>query len=213
MELPAVPGSRSAIMQKRTNVSATQTETARTWWLTGLSGAGKSTLANALRHALLPLGETACVIDGDELRTLLSHDLGFSTQDREENMRRAAAIARLLNEQGIHAIVAMVSPTRAGRERARNIIGAERFLEVHVSTPLDICATRDPKGLYARARQDASLELTGMTAPYQSPANPAMRLDTSRLPIEEGVRQLLELRETPTESPDSLPPASDTCHG
>ncbi len=166
---------------------------ALTWWFTGLPAAGKSTLAQALRQALIESGRTACILDGDELRECLSSDLGFGMHDREENMRRAAAIARLLNDQGIHAIVAMVSPIQAGRERARELIGDRRFLEIHVSTPLAICAKRDPKGLYARARHDTSLQLTGLAAPYQPPVNPHLCMDTSVVTLDEATAQLLGL--------------------
>ena len=125
-----------------------------TFWLTGLPGAGKSTLAQALATELRARAVPACVLDGDELRAGLCRDLGFSTADREENMRRVAHLARLLNDQGICAIVALVSPTLAGRAAARRIVSPQTFVEIHVSTPLEVCQQRDPKGLYARTAQD-----------------------------------------------------------
>lgn len=165
---------------------------AKTWWLTGLSGAGKSTLAYALSYSLLERGETACILDGDELRRHLSQDLGFSDADRLENVRRTAAVARLLNDQSIHAIVALISPTHECRKIARHIVTASRFIEIHVSTPLDVCAKRDPKGLYARAMQDDTLLLTGLRAPYEEPEQPDLRIDTSRTPVSRAVRHLLQ---------------------
>lgn len=164
----------------------------KTWWFTGLSGAGKSTLAHALLHSLLERGETACILDGDELRRHLSQDLGFSDADRLENVRRTAAVARLLNDQSMHAIVALISPTRECREIARRIVTAPRFIEVHVSTPLDVCAKRDPKGLYARAMYDDTLLLTGLRTPYEEPERPEMRIDTTHTPVSKAVKRLLQ---------------------
>jgi len=162
-----------------------------TWWLTGLPAAGKTTLARALATRLRADGKAVCVIDGDELRHGLSRDLGFSVQDREENMRRAAELAALLNAQGLHAVVALVSPTRSGRTQAAAIVGLGRFLEVHVSTSLEVCRARDPKGLYARASKDPAVGLTGLQAPYEAPQAPYLSLDTASLSVDAAVRQLL----------------------
>lgn len=162
-----------------------------TFWFTGLPGAGKSTLAQALAGALRERAIPACVLDGDDLRAGLCRDLGFSTADREENMRRVAHLARLLNDQGICAVVALVSPTLAGRATARRIVTPQGFFEIHVSTPLAICRQRDPKGLYARAEQDPGLALTGVGAPYELPKHPELRIDTDQTPVIEAVQQIL----------------------
>ena len=164
-----------------------------TVWLTGLSGAGKSTLAQALAQRLRLRGWPVCVLDGDELRAGLCQDLGFSPADREENLRRAAETARLLNRQGMHAIVALISPTHSGRALAQRIVTPACFAEVHVSTPLEVCQARDPKGLYARAAQDPTLALTGVQAPYEVPQHPALRIDTQITPLDRAVQQLLAL--------------------
>lgn len=166
-----------------------------TWWLTGLPAAGKSTLAQALARTLQAMGESVAVLDGDVLRTGLCQDLGFSDADRMENMRRVAEVAVILNRCGTHAIVALVSPTRAGRDRARQILGTQGFIEVHVSTSLEVCRQRDPKGLYARAAQDPAIGLTGVQAPYEAPLAADLSIDTARLSIEEATRLLIGARE------------------
>ncbi len=149
-----------------------------TIWLTGLSGAGKSTLSLQLREALSARGMTAATIDGDALRHGLSRDLGFTPADRTENIRRAAELARLFNDQGFVVIAALISPYRRDRALARSIVGASRFVEVFVSTPLAICEARDPKGLYRRARAGELAGLTGIDSPYERPTSPAMVVDT-----------------------------------
>jgi adenylylsulfate kinase len=165
---------------------------ANTWWFTGLPAAGKTTLAQALAGHLRALGQAACVLDGDRIRQGLNKNLGFSTLDREENMRRVAEIAKLLNESGIHALVALVSPTLAGRTNARRIVG-ENFIEVHVATPLPVCQQRDPKGLYARALAHPGSGLTGVDAPFEIPETPEIIIDTSIMRTEEAVFRLLDL--------------------
>lgn len=164
--------------------------TALTYWFTGLSGAGKSTLAQALAKHLRTLGQAVCVLDGDDLRTELCKDLRFSDADRTENMRRAAAVAQLLNSQGITVIAALISPLAAGRVAARTVIGADRFVEVHVSTPLAVCQQRDPKGLYARAQRDPSLALTGLGSTYEPPTSPDLCIDTSQLSLLKAVARI-----------------------
>lgn len=166
-------------------------ETATTWWLTGLPGAGKTTLAQALAAALRERGEPACVIDGDELRTGLCKDLGFDEASRAENVRRAAHMAQLLNANAIHAVVAMVSPAAPARAAAYASIGVDRCKEVHVSTPLEVCEKRDPKGLYARARANQLTQMTGIHAGYEVPGSPALRIDTSQTELQVAVQQLL----------------------
>ena len=158
-----------------------------TYWLTGLSGAGKTTLAQALLQHLRSLGQLACVLDGDELRAGLCSDLGFSAQDREENMRRTAQLAKLLNSQGISAIVALISPTSVGRTMARSTIGSDQFVEIYVSTPLSVCQQRDPKGLYSKASLDKSFALTGIAAPYEAPTHAELNIDTSQTTVQKAV--------------------------
>jgi adenylylsulfate kinase len=173
---------------------STPTISPQTWWLTGLSGAGKTTLSIALAAQLRMKGLAVCILDGDELRQGLCRDLGFSPQDRQENMRRAAQMARLINDSQIHAIVALISPTNAGRQTARAIIGPDRFIEVHVATPLSVCAARDTKGLYARALSDTQLGLTGVQAAYEAPVSPHAVIDTSVISVEDAVARLVVLR-------------------
>lgn len=164
-----------------------------TVWLTGLSGAGKSTLAYALERRLVSAGHAAYVLDGDNVRHGLNSDLGFSPQDRSENIRRVAEVARLMNDAGLIVVTAFISPYREDRAMARRIIGDDCFLEVHVSTALGVCEARDPKGLYRRARAGQLPEFTGITAPYEAPEAPALAVDTERLPGEESVAAVFGL--------------------
>lgn len=162
-----------------------------TLWLTGLPGAGKSTLAMHAEAALVRQGVPTYAIDGDNLRHGLCRGLGFSDADRSENIRRAAEVCRMFNEAGVVAICALVSPLAAQREMAREIVGADSFLEVHVATPLSVCEARDPKGLYQRARSGQLPGLTGVGAAYEMPAHPALRIDTSVLSIEDASARLM----------------------
>ena len=164
-----------------------------TVWLTGLSGAGKTSIALALAQALKAQGRAVALLDGDQLRHGLNRDLGFTPQDRHENIRRTAEVARLMNAAGLTVIAAFISPYRADRAMAADIIGAAHFIEVHVSTPLAECEARDPKGLYAKARRGEIKNFTGISAPFEAPAHPALVLDTSALSLEESVNKLLEL--------------------
>lgn len=164
-----------------------------TIWLTGLSGAGKSTLAFALEHRLLEMGQACYVLDGDNVRHGLNRDLGFSHEDRKENIRRIAEVTKLMNDAGLIVITAFISPYRGDRETARQIVGLNRFREVHVSTPLAICETRDPKGLYSRARTGLIPEFTGVSAPYEAPLQPALELDTATVTINACLERLLKL--------------------
>jgi adenylyl-sulfate kinase len=161
-------------------------------WLTGLSGAGKSTIAQALQQVLAREGRPCSVLDGDRLRLGLNKDLGFAPQDRRENIRRVAEVARLMNEAGLLVVGATISPYLDDREMARQIIGVHAFLEVHVSTPLAVCERRDPKGLYRRARAGQLPGLTGVSAPYEPPLQPALVLDTSRLALSHCVNAILD---------------------
>jgi bifunctional enzyme CysN/CysC len=150
-------------------------------WLTGLSGSGKSTVAYEVEKKLMAEGHLCYVLDGDNVRHGLNRDLGFSPQDRSENIRRVAEVARLLNDAGMIVITAFISPYREDREEARKIIGAGRFIEVFLDAPVEICEKRDPKGLYEKARAGLITEFTGVNAPYEAPEAPALRLKTGEL--------------------------------
>jgi len=160
-------------------------------WLTGLSGSGKSTLAFGLEKALFELGKAVYVLDGDNVRHGLCRDLGFTAADRAENIRRIAEVARLMNDAGLIVITSFISPYLVDRELAREIIGTERFIEVFVSTPLEACEDRDPKGLYLKARSGQLPNFTGISAPYEAPLAPALVLDTSQLSVTDCLARLL----------------------
>ncbi len=164
-----------------------------TVWLTGLSAAGKSTLAFALERELIAGKHPCYVLDGDNIRHGLNRDLGFSPKDRAENIRRIAEVARLMNDAGLIVISAFISPFRADRASARQIIGAERFREVYVSTPLAVCEARDPKGLYGKARAGEIGEFTGISSPYEAPEKPHLTLDTANTSLAEALATLVAL--------------------
>jgi bifunctional enzyme CysN/CysC len=151
---------------------------ALTIWFTGLSGSGKSSIAQELERRLFAEGRHAYVLDGDNLRFGLNRDLGFAKADRAENIRRAAEVARLFNDAGSIVLVPVISPFREDRELARKIIGAERFFEVYLNTPIDVCESRDVKGLYKKARAGEIAEFTGISSPYEPPETPALVVDT-----------------------------------
>ena len=156
-------------------------------WLTGLSGAGKSTLAMALEHRLFDAGRNVYVLDGDIVRGGLCSDLGFSPDDRAENIRRVGEVARIMADAGLLVVVAFISPFRADRDRVRACMPAGRFTEVHVSTPLEICEKRDTKGLYAKARAGELPDFTGISSPYEAPESPEVRLPTEKMSVDECV--------------------------
>ena len=160
-------------------------------WLTGLSGAGKSTLAIALERRLFDEGRHVCVLDGDIVRTGLCEDLGFSAEDRTENIRRIGEVACLMAGAGLVVIVAFISPFRADRERVRACMPARLFTEVYVSTPLEVCEERDTKGLYAKARTGELTDFTGISSPYESPEVPEVIVPTEQLTVDEGVERIL----------------------
>lgn len=141
-------------------------------WFTGLSGSGKSTIARQLEADLVAQRRLAYVVDGDNLRLGLNRDLGFSAEDRQENIRRASAVAALFADAGLIVITTFISPFRADREKAREAIGRGRFVEVFVDAPLPICEQRDPKGLYRKARRGEIPEFTGISSPYEPPLSP-----------------------------------------
>ena len=162
-----------------------------TIWFTGLSGSGKSTVAVALERELSSLGYMSRILDGDNIRSGINSDLGFSEADRRENIRRIAEVCKLFTDTGIITLAAFVSPTSALRKLAREIVGKERFFEIYVSTPLEECERRDVKGLYAKARSGAIPEFTGITAPFEEPEHPELRLDTTHLSVEECVQRVV----------------------
>ena len=162
-------------------------------WFTGLSGSGKSTIAIALERELHNRGLLCRILDGDNIRSGINNNLGFTEADRIENIRRIAEVSKLFVDTGIITIAAFISPSNDIREMAANIIGKDDFLEVYVSTPIEECERRDVKGLYAKARRGEIKNFTGISAPFEAPAHPALTLDTSALSLEESVNKLLEL--------------------
>ena len=162
-------------------------------WFTGLSGSGKSTIAIALERELHKRGLLCRILDGDNIRSGINNNLGFTEADRIENIRRIAEVSKLFVDTGIITIAAFISPSNDIREMAANIIGKDDFLEVYVSTPIEECERRDVKGLYAKARRGEIKNFTGISAPFEAPAQPALVLDTSALSLEESVNKLLEL--------------------
>ena len=164
-------------------------------WFTGLSGSGKSTVAVALERELHRRGRLCRLLDGDHIRTGINAGLGFSADDRRENIRRIAEVGKLFVDTGIITLAAFVSPTEELRTLARDIIGAADFKEIFVATPLEECERRDVKGLYARARRGEVKNFTGISAPFEAPQNPALVLDTTDTPVEESVGKVLALLE------------------
>ena len=159
---------------------------------TGLSGSGKTTLASALERNLFDRGYLTQVLDGDNIRTGINNNLGFSPEDRMENIRRIAEIAKLLINSGVICLCAFVSPTRDVRNIVRTIVGEDDFLEVFVSTPIEVCESRDIKGLYQKARAGVIKEFTGISAPFDIPQNAILSIDTSDKSVEECVKILLD---------------------
>ena len=154
-------------------------------WFTGLSGSGKSTLANAVEHVLHQQRHHTYVLDGDNVRHGLNKNLGFSPEDREENIRRVGEVAKLFADAGTVVMTAFISPYRADRDQARALITEGRFVEVFVDCPLEVCEERDTKGLYKKARAGEIKEFTGISAPYEPPLNPEVKINSAELSIEE----------------------------
>lgn len=160
-------------------------------WFTGLSGSGKSTLANVLELSLASRGIRTYLLDGDNVRQGLTQDLGFSREDRRENIRRVAQAAKLFVDAGVVVIAAMISPLREDRSLARKLFAPEEFIEVFIDCPLDVCMERDPKGLYKKAQSGLIPEFTGISSPYERPENPDISIRTHELPIEKAAEQIL----------------------
>jgi adenylylsulfate kinase len=160
-------------------------------WFTGLSGSGKSTLAHAVENALFERGCRTFVLDGDNVRHGLNKNLGFSPEDREENIRRIGEVANLFTQAGVIALTAFISPYRADRDKARAIAGEGGFVEVFVKCDLGVCEERDPKGLYKKARAGEIKEFTGISAPYEEPDSPEVVVDTGAESLEESAKKVL----------------------
>ncbi len=161
-------------------------------WLTGLSGSGKSTISTELERELFNLGKHAYVLDGDNIRHGLNKDLGFSPDDRQENIRRIGEVARLFADGGFVVITAFISPYRRDRDLVRSIVPKGKFIEVHVNAPVEVCEQRDPKGLYAKARAGEIKEFTGVSAPYEAPLQPEIELHTDQLTVAESIARIIE---------------------
>uniref|UniRef100_A0A486XMC1 Adenylyl-sulfate kinase n=1 Tax=Rheinheimera sp. BAL341 TaxID=1708203 RepID=A0A486XMC1_9GAMM len=162
-------------------------------WFTGLSGSGKSTVANALEQALAAQGKHTYLLDGDNVRHGLCADLGFSAEDRTENLRRVGAVAGLMVDAGLLVLSAFISPYRNQRELVKSFIPEGKFVEVHIATPLEVCEQRDVKGLYKKARAGQISHFTGISDPYEAPEAADLVLDTSVTSLEDSVQQLLVL--------------------
>jgi adenylylsulfate kinase len=159
-------------------------------WLTGLSAAGKSTIVDGLNPVLQARGLKTCILDGDSLRSGLCRDLGFTDHDRDENVRRVAEVASLMADAGLTVMVALISPTRAARHYARSIIGNERFVEVFVDAPLAVAESRDPKGLYRRARQGEIRGFTGIDSVYEPPVFPELHIHSDQVSVATAVEMI-----------------------
>jgi adenylyl-sulfate kinase len=163
----------------------------RVVWLTGLSCSGKSTIATELERELFKRGRLVYVLDGDNMRHGLCADLGFSPRDRRENIRRIGEVAKLFADAGMICITAFISPYQAEREAIRQSVPPGQFVEVYLNVPLEVCEQRDSKGLYAKARAGKLKEFTGVSAPYEAPANPEIELSTAQLQVSECVARII----------------------
>lgn len=160
-------------------------------WFTGLSGAGKSTLAHAVEERLHQMGCRTFVLDGDNVRHGLCGDLGFSDQNRMENIRRVGEVSKLFMEAGVIVLTAFISPFRADRERVRDMVEPSDFIEIYCDSPIDICESRDIKGLYKKARAGQILEFTGITSPYEKPDKPEVIVETGHVSLNDCVDEVL----------------------
>jgi adenylylsulfate kinase len=162
-----------------------------TVWLTGLSGSGKSTIAVDLEKRLCERGVRTYILDGDNIRHGLNKNLGFSPEDRTENIRRIGEVAKLFTDAGVVALTAFISPYRADRDQVRKIMADGDFVEVHVDCPVEVCEQRDVKGLYKKARAGEIKEFTGISAPYEAPEKPELTINTAGQSVEESAKQIL----------------------
>ncbi len=190
--------------QKATNITWHQAEIGRqdrekllkqkgiVIWYTGLSGSGKSTLAHAVEEKLFKKGHLTYVLDGDNIRHGLNKNLGFSPEDREENIRRIGEVARLFTEAGIIVMTAFISPYRKDRDQARSLVDRDRFVEIFCKCSLSVCEERDPKGLYKKARTGEIKQFTGIDAPYEAPENPEVIVETDQQSPEESAETVIE---------------------
>lgn len=161
-------------------------------WFTGLSGSGKSTLANAVEEKLFEMGHLTYILDGDNIRHGLNKNLGFSPEDREENIRRIGEVSKLFCDAGVIVMTAFISPYRKDRDQARALVAEGRFTEIYVQVPLEIAEQRDPKGLYKKARAGEIKEFTGISAPYEEPANAELIIETGNLSLEKSVQVVVD---------------------
>lgn len=180
-----------------------------TLWFTGLSGSGKSTICTAVEWRLIERGVLAYVLDGDNVRGGLCADLGFAPEDRRENIRRISEVARLFNDAGAIVLTAFISPYRADRAHARSIVAPGEFVEIFVDAPLEVCEARDVKGLYRRARAGEIGDFTGISAPYEPPEKPELRLASASEDVDSCVRRVIEH----LEHTGVLPPAAESSSG
>lgn len=164
-------------------------------WFTGLSGSGKSTIAHALEEALYERKIHTYILDGDNVRTGLNKDLGFTPEDRKENIRRLGEVAKLFVDAGIIVMVAAISPYKSDRSFVRNLLEPGEFIEIYVKCPLEICESRDPKGLYKKARQGVIKNFTGIDAPYEEPENPEIVIESDKESVEEAVNKIIRYLE------------------
>ena len=164
-------------------------------WFTGLSGSGKSTLALAVEEELYKRGHLCYVLDGDNIRHGLNKNLGFSPEDREENIRRIGEVSKLFADAGLLTMTAFISPYRKDRDLARQLLNDREFIEVYTTVPLEVAEQRDPKGLYKKARAGEIKEFTGISAPYEEPINPELTIDTSKLDLEQSRDKVIEYLE------------------
>ena len=164
-------------------------------WFTGLPSSGKSTIASEVEHQLYTRGVRTYLLDGDNVRHGLNSNLGFSPEDREENIRRISEVARLFVDAGMITFVAFISPYRKDREKARKLLEDGEFIEVYVKCPVKVCEQRDPKGLYRQAKKGEIKEFTGVSAPYEEPSDPDIVLETDKLAVEESAKKIMEFLE------------------
>lgn len=180
-------------MQSRADKERQLGQRGMTLWFTGLSGSGKSTIAVALERKLSERGVLCRILDGDNVRSGINRGLGFSNEDRRENIRRIAEVCRLFTETGIVTLATFVSPTNELRAMARAIIGDADYREIYISTPIEECERRDVKGLYKKARQGFIKDFTGVTSPFEAPISPALVIDTTNRSVEECVNDILSM--------------------